>query len=75
MKIEVTETFLDDRERFEAGKSYDVPDVLAARAVGNGWARAEGIEAGSTPQEVTLDIEPGRSRSRASSPGGGGGRG
>lgn len=58
-KIHATTTFLDDRERFEEGKEYDVEPARAAYFVRNGWAEADGTirGLGQAPQDVTLDIE------------------
>jgi hypothetical protein len=39
MKIEVLSTFLDGKERFEAGDIRTVDDERGARFVANGWAK------------------------------------
>lgn len=44
MKIKVTTTFLDGRDRFEAGDVRTVPNEDADRFINAGWAEpAEGV--------------------------------
>lgn len=58
-KIRATQTFLDDRDRFEEGAEYDVEPARAAYFVRNGWAESDGgiRGLGPAPQDVTLDIQ------------------
>lgn len=56
MKITANQVFLHGEDRYEAGETYDVPDALGGYFVGVGWADADGIETGSTPDVV--DLEP-----------------
>lgn len=57
MKIKIKTTFLDGRDRFEAGDARTVDDADGARFIANGWAYVVGGEA-SPPDSgpVTLDI-------------------
>lgn len=61
MRITCTTTFLDGRDRFEAGETRVVDDERGARFVANGWATADGdapADGGAAPAaEVTLDIK------------------
>jgi len=60
MRIECTTTFLDDRERFEKGDIFTVPDAQAAYFIKNGWAREAGKTtdpAPATAEPVTLDVQ------------------
>lgn len=60
MKIEVTTTFLEGRDRFEAGDIRTVPDEDGARFVASGWAAPLGGEPGpAAVGEVSLDIHKG----------------
>ena len=57
MRIECLTTFLDGRDRFEAGDVRTVDDERAAVFIGHGWAKPEGgsAPAGATGETV-LDI-------------------
>jgi hypothetical protein len=58
MKIEILTTFLDGRDRYEAGEVRVVDDAIGARFVANGWAKDEaGRVAVSAAGETTLDIQ------------------
>ena len=65
MKIEVLNTFLDGKDRLEAGDIRTVDDERGARFVANGWAKdqagrvATGSKAGSadmTIQKSTIGL-------------------
>lgn len=58
MRIECTTTFLDGRERFEAGDTFTVSDERGAAFIANGWAKKVGDEtpAALPSQDTTLDI-------------------
>jgi hypothetical protein len=55
-KITALTTFLDNRDRFEEGETYDVSPELAFYFARNGWAKTEGVNAVEQPQDVTLEI-------------------
>lgn len=60
MKIKCLTTFLDGRDRFEAGDVRQVDDDRAARFIGAGWAAdaaGGGSAAGDAPADVTLDVQ------------------
>jgi len=57
MQITANQVFLHGGERYEAGETYDVPDALGGYFVGVGWADAEGLETGSTPDEHDLEVD------------------
>lgn len=58
MKIEVTTTFLDGADRFEAGDQRTVPDERGAVFVKNGWAKdlAGNFALGQSDGAVDLSI-------------------
>ncbi len=58
MRIECTTTFLDDRERFEKGDIFTVPDAQAAYFIKNGWAKEVGTPTVDVPsaENTTLDV-------------------
>lgn len=58
MKIECKTTFLDGRDRFEAGDVRTVDDSKAAYFINNGWAAKVGEE-GAVPASgpVTLAVD------------------
>lgn len=58
MKIEVTTTFLDGADRFEAGDQRTVPDERGAVFVKNGWAKdlAGNVASGQADGAVDLNI-------------------
>lgn len=70
MKIIVTTTFLEGRERFEQGDHRTVSDEDGARFIANGWAVADGETAPTDPLPVldspTLDIKDGQHGQEAS---------
>lgn len=60
MKIKCLTTFLDGRDRFEAGDVRQVDDDRAARFIAAGWAAdaaGSGSAVGAVPAEVTLDVQ------------------
>lgn len=58
MKIVCTTTFLDGRDRFEAGEVRVVDDSAGARFVANGWAREPGADAvTASTGDTTLDVQ------------------
>lgn len=58
MKVTCTCTFLDGRDRFEAGDVRQVDDERGARFVAAGWATAEGADAASmAPGDVPLIVQ------------------
>jgi hypothetical protein len=59
MRIHVLSTFLDGRDRFEAGDSRTVDNDRATKFIGQGWARAEDGEvvAVEPAGELTLDVQ------------------
>lgn len=60
MKIEILTTFLDGKDRFEAGDIRTVPDADGLRFVGNGWAKdvAGGVATAAAPAgDTTLAID------------------
>ena len=59
MRIECTTTFLDDRERFEKGDIFTVPDAQAAYFIKNGWAKEVGKPdpLPELAEPVTLDVQ------------------
>lgn len=59
MRIHCTTTFLDGRDRFEAGDTRTVADDDAARFIAAGWATAEGAAASpAAPADpATLSID------------------
>lgn len=60
MQIVATTTFLDDRTRYEKGKTYDVDDAHGAYFVACGWAQGpDGYTGPGTNQHVRLDIQSG----------------
>lgn len=64
MRIKCLTTFLEGRDRFEAGDVRTVPDADAARFIAAGWAAdaADAVTAddqATTAGPVTLDINPG----------------
>lgn len=61
MRIECTTTFLDGRERFEAGDIFTVDDERGARLIANGWAKEPGATDSPAGQSapVPLDIHNG----------------
>lgn len=60
MKIQVLQTFLDDRTRYEAGTEHDVDATAAAFFIANGWAAGpDGYKGPGTNQNVTLAIDDG----------------
>jgi hypothetical protein len=73
MKITATQTFLDDRDRYEEGEEYEVDDTKAGYFIGNGWAQGpDGYTGPGSNQEVTLDIQSSSHDHNAESPEGGG---
>lgn len=50
MRIICTTTFLDGRDRFEAGDTRTVDDERGSYFVANGWATADGQAAGNAAQ-------------------------
>lgn len=64
MRIKCLTTFLEGRDRFEAGDVRTVPDADAARFIAAGWAAAadDAMHPGAPDAAagpVTLDINPG----------------
>jgi hypothetical protein len=60
MKIHCTTTFLEERDRFEAGDTRTVPDEMGQRFIANGWATEVGGEPApsSAPEApTTLNIK------------------
>lgn len=58
MKIICTTTFLDGRDRFEAGEVRVVDDAAGARFIAAGWAREPGAEAVAAAMgDTTLDVQ------------------
>lgn len=60
MRIECLTTFLDGRERFEAGDIFTIDDAHGAYFVKNGWAKEVGApDAQAAPIDpTTLDVQP-----------------
>jgi hypothetical protein len=60
MRIECLTTFLDGRERFEAGDIFTIDDAHGAYFVKNGWAKEAGAPdpAPAADDPVTLDVQP-----------------
>jgi len=57
MKIQALTTFLDGRDRFEAGDIRTVPDADGARFCANGWAAdVTGQTATGTAAAGTADL-------------------
>jgi hypothetical protein len=59
MRVKVLGTFLDGRDRYEAGDERTVDERVGALAVRNGWAVEIGelpVEMPSAPEPVTLEI-------------------
>ncbi len=59
MRIECLTTFLDGRERFEAGDIFTIDDAHGAYFIGNKWAKEVGApDPEPNPAEpVTLDVQ------------------
>jgi hypothetical protein len=56
-KIIPNQDFLDDRDRYEEGTEYDVPEDKARYFVRNGWADSDEInESADVPAEAGLDV-------------------
>jgi hypothetical protein len=56
MKIHCTTTFLDGRDRFEAGETRVVDAERAKRFIAAGWASAEGEPATDLPELPATDL-------------------
>ena len=60
MRIHILTTFLDGRDRFEAGDKRTVPDADAQRFIAAGWARpADGDQAAApaaAPGGAAVDL-------------------
>lgn len=61
MRIRCLTTFLDDRDRFEAGDVRTVDDEKGARFIANGWAEdaqlPEAVAFTPAPSVVELDTQ------------------
>lgn len=59
MRITPLQTFLDGRDRYEAGDSRTVSDADGERFIKNGWAVPTGgaVEHVDAPAEVTLEVQ------------------
>lgn len=58
MRIEITTTFLDGVDRFEAGDVRTVDDERGARFVAAGWAKdQDGRVSVASTEAVTLDVK------------------
>lgn len=55
-RIHCLTTFLDDRDRFEAGETRIVEDDRAARFIAAGWASADGTSVIAHDGSQTLDV-------------------
>lgn len=58
-KIIPNQDFLDDRDRYEEGTEYDVPDDKARYFIRNGWADSDEITEsapGDVPAEAGLEV-------------------
>ncbi len=60
MKIEILETFLDGKDRYEKGEVRGVTDENGRYFCGNGWAKDQAGKVETAPRqqngEVRLDI-------------------
>jgi hypothetical protein len=60
MRIECLTTFLDGRDRFEAGDLRTIDDERAAVFIGHGWAKSlDGVAVPQQSGDVTLDVHDG----------------
>lgn len=59
MRITPLQTFLDGRDRYEAGDSRTVSDADGERFIKNGWAVESGgtAEPVESPSDVTLEVQ------------------
>lgn len=59
MRIECLMPFKEDRESFEKGDIFTVPDAVAGYFIKNGWAKEVGTSAVEVPsaENTTLDVQ------------------
>lgn len=57
MQITANQAFLHGGERYEAGETYEVSDGDGTYFVNVGWADAEGLETGTPPDSVDVEID------------------
>ena len=57
MRILATQTFLDDRDKYEEDQEYTVDDGLGLYFCRNGWARNLDEEVESVPQPTEVDLD------------------
>lgn len=68
MQITANQVFLHGGQRYEAGETYEVSDGDGTYFVNVGWATAEGLETGTPPDSVDLDVHTGSHEAKTEGP-------